>query len=118
MTRATAAKEKAARLAAQRHAPVVDPATVDNDPKQAQPATFPSPQPRQAADNRKIRMTLDLTPALYDDFEDWRRTAARQLGRGRVQSVEVLRLLLRELLAKNSELSPVVIDALRREGRP
>ena len=115
MTRAKAAAEKAARLAAQRHAPVVDPATISEQELQ-RPA-----RPRPAApevQRRPIRLTLDLTPALYDDFEDWRREAARQLGVGRVKSVDVLRILLRKLMSTDDgELSAEVIEALRHEGR-
>lgn len=110
MTRANAAKEKAARLAAQRHASTVDP----EQPEETTLGERPVARPAEA-ERKNVRLTVDLAPLLYDDFEDWRRQAARELGRGRVKSVDVVRELLRQVMA-DAALSRQVIDALRREG--
>lgn len=112
MTRANAAKSKAARLAAQRHTPVVD-------PEASQEPAAPVAARPPAVERKAVRVTVDLAPALYQDFEDWRRDAARELGRTRVKSVDVIRILLRELMASDAdgaERSAAVMAALRREG--
>lgn len=113
MTRATVAKDKAARLAAQRHTPVADPAPPPEQPS-GTPVEYERPK---GAERKNIRVTLDLAPGLYDDFETWRRRAAQELGWGRVKSVDVMRELLRQLMAADSELSAQVVEVLRREGR-
>lgn len=124
MSRASAAKEKAARLAAQRHAPVVDPhrpadAALEELPDQrpVEPAAVVGerrPVPA-VAERKTVRTTLDLAAPLYEDFEDWRRDAAKQL-RQTVKSAAVLRVLLRRLLS-DPELAAAVLEDLRREGR-
>lgn len=114
MTRANAAREKAARLAAMRHAPVVDPEQEQEHPAQ-EPALFRSSSRRPAVERvRPIKVSLELAPELHAEFVRWCMDAARELGRGRVNSTEPLRVLVRRLLA-DEELSRVVMEALRRE---
>lgn len=61
---------------------------------------------------KPVRVSLDLAPALYDDFGDWCKRSARELGRGRVKNVDVLRSLVRELL-DDPDLQGRVRDRLR-----
>ena len=46
-----------------------------------------------------VRLSVDLAQALYDQLDDWMRTAARASGRTRFHRVLVMRALIRELLA-------------------
>lgn len=65
---------------------------------------------------KPVRVSLDLAPALYDDFGDWCKRSARELGRGRVKNVDVLRSLVRELL-DDEALQAKVRDRLRLMGK-
>src|SRR4051812_8698407 len=112
----TSARERAARLSAARHAPVVDHETLD-DPAPA-PVTEAAPvvQPRQSVRVRPVKVSLELAPELHADLNRWLLDAARELGRGRVNSTEPLRVLVRRLVA-DPELSAQVLATLRQEGR-
>jgi hypothetical protein len=112
MTRSDAARDKAARLAQMRHAPVAEPeqaAPVPNAPAAQLPEVAP-------VRTKPVRVSLDLAPALFDDFGDWCRLAARRLNRGRVTNADALRAVVRKLLADEA-LQAEVIEALRQEGK-
>jgi len=74
-------------------------------------------QPTQPAELRAqrikpIRVTLDLAPSLYADFGGWTTATARQLGKPKIPSVDVLRILVRELL-HDETLQVKVVAALQ-----
>lgn len=116
MSRANAAREKAARLAAMRHVPVVDPQHEEERPAQ-EPATRSEQRRRPAVERvRPVKVSLELAPELHAEFLRWCMDAARELGRGRVNGTEPLRVLVRRLLA-DDDLAAEVRDALRQEGR-
>lgn len=115
MSRANAAREKAARLAAMRHASVVDPDQEQARFDEAWPVA--SEQRRLPAQRvRPVKMSLELAPELHAEFVRWCMDAARELGRGRVNSTEPLRVLVRRLLVDEA-LAAEVREALRRERR-
>ena len=107
MTKRPSPAEKAARLAARREQgqtgtePTMEPALVHGD---------------DTIRTKDIRVSLDLKPTLYEALSDWNRGAARALGRGRVTNADVLRSLVRRLLA-NPELTAAVLADLNQEGR-
>jgi len=92
---------KAARMAMTGGASLSDP-NIAADPREAsRPATVKP---------KVVRVSLDLTPALYEDLTAWNRAAAGRLGRARVTNAETLRVLVRALLD-----DPVVSeDVIRR----
>ncbi len=94
-SRAASAAEKAARMGA---APVT-------------PAAAAAPAPVPELKSKPVRVSLDLTPALYEDLTGWGREAARRLGRPRVTNADVLRTLVRALLDR-PELADEVIRRL------
>jgi hypothetical protein len=71
--------------------------------------------PSRAARTKPVRMTLDLAPALHAEFDDWTTGTFRQLGLGRINRADVLRVLVRQLL-NDPEMQERVKKALRREG--
>lgn len=119
MSRAEAAREKAARLSRMRHAPVIDPERLDHEPaagSRREPEPASETRPRQPQRVRPVKVSLELAPELHAELTRWCLDAARQLGRGRVNSTEPLRALLRRLL-DDEQLSAEVVAELRREGR-
>ncbi len=116
MSRGTSAKERAARLSAARHAPVVDPERLDDEPARSPEVAAPAEQPRRADRVRPVKVSLELAPELHADLTRWCLDAAGKLGRGRVNSTEPLRILVRRLLT-DEHLQREVLAALRQEGR-
>ena len=108
-TAADKARAKAARIAV--------PEPSKDDPAALRQAVIDSGRPYVPAPVgvKPIRISLDLAPALFDQLTEWRTRAARQLGRGRVTNADVLRALVRALMA-DEELTTRVITALRRES--
>ena len=96
-TKGTAAAEKAARMAAP-----LAPAETATAPPALKPST--------------VRVSLDLTPALYEDLTAWNRDAARRLGRTKVTNADTLRSLVRVLL-DHPELAEEVIRRLYVDAR-
>ena len=67
--------------------------------RMARPApVVPEPAAPVQVKSRPVRVSLDLTPALYDDLTAWNREAAHRIGRTKVTNAETLRSLVRVLL--------------------
>jgi hypothetical protein len=107
------AKEKAARLAASRDRAATLTPTAPADELPA------APPPANA---KPIRSSLDLAPALHDQFDGQARDVVRTYGlkvRGGSARQSILRVLVRRYLADDElgrQLRTVVVDALRREN--
>jgi hypothetical protein len=72
--------------------------------------------PSRAARTKPVRMTLDLAPALHAEFDDWTTATFRELGLGRINRADVLRLLVRQLL-DDPGMQERVAEALRQDTR-
>jgi|SRR6266581_2187859 len=80
-------------------------------------AEVPAAAPvERAPRTKKVRMTIDLVPEEFDQFREWRNARARELGRGRVNSSDVMIALLREMM-RNEALQAKVVAVIEREGR-
>lgn len=76
--------------------------------KAAEPARPAAPvhTPRTA----KVRRTVDLTAHQHDQLNVWCNDAARELGRARVAGQDVLRALIKRLLADEALAADVRAD--------
>lgn len=109
------AKAKAARMSASaRPAPVLS----DEDDRQPDrpEMTRAAVAPARAARSETVKSSIHLAPELHREFTSWCLDAAHELGRGRVNGSDVVRVLLRRLLADEA-VQADVIEALRRDGR-
>jgi len=123
--RAEAAAEKTARMRARRPqpgAPEVEQTPAADVPQDlAAPSPTPTPGETPAARPAErrvqrpewVRTTVDLTPQMHADLEDWTRDTARSIGRPRVKRVEVIRELVRQLRTDEA-LAARVRDQLSR----
>lgn len=133
-TAAERAKAKADRMAATRHAARSTSPDAPNDSSRgpaatssgastsvegltstARPSIASSPArgsgPRRLERATPVRLTVDLAPTMHAALEDWARDAARSAGRVRITRVDVVRELIRQLLAE-PELAQRVQDRL------
>lgn len=111
-TAAERAAAKAARLADKGAGSRI----VNQTPEVAAPASVTE---SRAGRVKPVRTTLDLAPALYDSFDDWARTAERELreyGIGRQIKAETQRALLRRFL-DDPALQREVVEQLKREAK-
>ena len=102
-----AARMKAAREAGQATPPPIS-AVVDGAPREQDEVPAAPRAPREEG-GTVVRLSVDLAQALYDQLDDWMRTAARASGRTRFHRVLVMRALIRELLA-----DPALAERVRR----
>jgi hypothetical protein len=82
--------------------------TTDTDDKR-QPTRSTS---TRATRSETVKTSLHLAPELHLQFTAWCLEAARELQRGRVNGSDVMRVLVRQLLA-DEELQNSVIEQLR-----
>jgi len=61
-------------------------------------------------------MTLDLAPALHAEVDGWVTSTFRQLGLGRINRADVLRVLVRQLL-EDEAVQARVVEALRSQSQ-
>lgn len=64
---------------------------------------------------KPVRLSLDLAPALFEDFEDWTIRAGRTVGT-KLNKPDVYRVLTRRLL-EDEVFAAEVVAALRADSR-
>lgn len=75
----------------------------------------PVVQETRAERVKPVRLSLDLAPALFEDFEDWTIRASRSVGT-KLNKADVYRVLTRRLL-EDEVLAAEVVAVLRADAR-
>lgn len=75
-----------------------------------------APVTAEPADTKAIRLTCDVSPPLYESFDDWTRPVQRTHRFGRGIKSDIMRILLRDFLA-SEEMQQEVLQKLIAERR-
>lgn len=65
---------------------------------------------------RPVRLSVDLEPVVHSKLVQWTAQAGPEVGRSRIPTAEVARVLLRRLI-RDEDWQRYVIEELRREAR-
>lgn len=82
------------------------------------PATEMSPSTVSApvVATKPIRLSVDLEPVVHSRLVQWTAQAGPEVGRSRIPSAEVARVLIRRFI-RDEDLQQYVIEELRRSDR-